>query len=410
MAEEIIMPALGMAQDTGKLVAWIKHEGDTVKKGDPIFEVETDKVTVEIEAPGSGTLANITAAEGEDVPVGQVIALLLAPGEEAPEMSIPTASMPEPVAELAPPPPSTNGKSEQRYEQQPVATAVVAPSGVVLASPKARRLAKEMGLNLENISGTGPEGAVLANDVMTFKPSSITVSTAQPMVGQAVSATPVEISTAWRIMAERLTEAWQTIPHFILKREVDVTELVVWRERIKNRFETKVTYTDLLVKICAAALEQHPRANSSWLDGIVENNEVNVGLAVAVEDGLLVPVVHGANQMGLANIASRRAELVDRSLSNRLKLDDMQGGTFTISNLGMYGIDSFNAIVNPPQAAILAVGGIVQKYIVINGQPEVRPTMTLSLSCDHRVLDGARAAEFLSTIANYMEDPMMLLA
>ncbi len=408
MAEEIIMPALGMAQDTGKLVAWIKHEGDEVQKGEPIFEVETDKVTVEIEAPKSGRLANIAAREGDDVPVGQVIALLLAPGEEAPEMpavgmpALEPVEMEEPAVMAAPvaPMPSTNGKAQR---QMPT----VAASGVVLASPKARRLAQEYGYDLTQISGNGPEGAVLAEDVITFSPSSAPQTT---VVGQPVSATRIETSTAWRIMAERLTQAWQTIPHFILKREVDVTELIAWREKVKNRYETKVTYTDLLVKICATALAQHPRANASWHDEIVANDQINVGLAVAVEDGLLVPVVHSADRLGLAAIAARRSELVDRSLSNKLKLDDMQGGTFTISNLGMYGIDTFNAIVNPPQAAILAVGGIIQKYIVVNGEAQVRPIMTLSLSCDHRVLDGARAAEFLNTIASLMQEPLLLLS
>lgn len=400
MAEEIIMPALGMAQDTGKLVAWIKHEGDTVNKGDPIFEVETDKVTVEIEAPSGGVLANVNAKEGDDVPVGQVIALLLAPGEEAPEMLIAPAA-PKPVeAPQAATGNGSNGKSAA------VEKHTVTASGLVLASPKARRLAQEMDLTLADIPGSGPEGAVLANDVLTFKPSALPA--AKP--GTVKSATPIETSQAWRIMAQRLTEAWQTIPHFILKREVDVSEFVAWRESIKNKYETKVTYTDLLVMVCAAALSKHPRANASWKDGITINEPINVGLAVAVEDGLLVPVVHNAAQMGVAAIASRRKEIVERALSNKLRLTDMQGGTFTISNLGMYGIDTFNAIVNPPQAAILAVGGMTDKYIVIDGEPVIRPMMTLSLSCDHRVLDGARAAEFLGTIASFIEHPLSLLS
>lgn len=211
-------------------------------------------------------------------------------------------------------------------------------------------------------------------------------------------------------MAQRLQESWQTVPHFYLERNVDVTALMKWRKQIQKRVEQKVTVTDLLTKVVAAALGAHPRVNASWIDEqIVLNHEINVGLAVAVEDGLLVPVVHGANQLGIGAIAERRAEIVSNALDGKLGLAEMQGGTFTISNLGMFGITKFNAIVNPPQAAILAVGSIEERAVPVGGKVKARPMMTLTLSCDHRVVDGARGAQFMQMLVSYLEDPLSIL-
>jgi pyruvate dehydrogenase E2 component (dihydrolipoamide acetyltransferase) len=211
-------------------------------------------------------------------------------------------------------------------------------------------------------------------------------------------------------MAERISQAWTTIPHFYLLREVHASRFVAWYDEARTRVHEKITYTDLLVKLTAVALRQHSRLNASWLkDTIVLNPQVNIGLAVAVEDGLVVPVIHQADTLGLSQLAARRMELVAKAQTGKLTLDDLSGGTFTISNLGMYGVDAFNAIVNPPQAAILAVGRIAERVVALNGQPAVQPMMTLSLSCDHRVVDGARGAQFLQTLANLIEDPMRLL-
>ncbi|OLD74813.1 MAG: hypothetical protein AUG87_15100 [Candidatus Rokubacteria bacterium 13_1_20CM_4_70_14] len=218
------------------------------------------------------------------------------------------------------------------------------------------------------------------------------------------------VGTVWRIMAERLTASWTTAPHFYLVREVNVSRLVSWRERASKHTGARITYTDLLVKLVAATLSQHPGVNASWQDGaIVRNADINIGLAVAIDDGLVVPVLHRADTLRLVDIAARREDVVSRAQAGKLRAADIQGGGFTISNLGMYGVDAFTAIVNPPQAAILAVGRIADRVVAVNGQPVVQPTMMLTLSCDHRALDGARGAQFLGALAELIEEPLALL-
>ncbi|MGH6960907.1 MAG: dihydrolipoamide acetyltransferase family protein, partial [Dongiaceae bacterium] len=242
---------------------------------------------------------------------------------------------------------------------------------------------------------SGPGGAVLAADV--------------PAGAQRTAAAP-GVSNVWRIMAERMTASWTTAPHFFLVREVNVNRLVTWRERASKQTGTRITYTDLLVRLVAAALSQHPGVNASWKDGaIMRNADINIGLAVAIDDGLVVPVIHRADTLSLAELAARREDLVSRAQSGKLRPADIQGGGFTVSNLGMYGVDAFTAIVNPPQAAILAVGRIADRVVALNGQPAVQPTMVLTLSCDHRALDGARAAQFISGLADLIEEPLALL-
>jgi pyruvate dehydrogenase E2 component (dihydrolipoamide acetyltransferase) len=272
------------------------------------------------------------------------------------------------------------------------------------ASPKARRLAAERGVELGAVRGSGPGGAVLAADV---------ASAARPAAAPQAAPSAREgvgVGTIWRIMAERMTTSWTTAPHFYLVREVNVSRLVSWLERARQQTGAHITYTDLLVKLVAAALARHPRVNASWRDGaIVQNADINVGLAVALDDGLVVPVIHRADTLGLAEIAGRREDVVSRAQAGKLRPADIQGGGFTISNLGMYGVDAFNAIVNPPQAAILAVGRIADRVVAQNGQPVVQPTMVLTLSCDHRALDGARGAQFLGALADLIEEPLVLL-
>lgn len=424
MAKDVIMPALGMAQETGTLIQWLKKPGDNVVKGEPLMEIETDKATVEIEAPASGTLANVTAQAGDVIPVGQRIALILAPGET--ESNATPLSTHQPVSL-----PSTASKP-QTFSATPVAARVAAehnlditkikPNGGqvrkedvlayieergkkkdvfpsrILASPKAKRLAKENGIDLSTIQGTGPAGAILASNLQSL------ISTS-PITNQ------LPTSKMWRVMADRLAQAWATIPHFYLIREVNASRLAAWREKAQKNSTEKITYTDLLVKLTAAALRKHPRLNASWVnESVALNQEINIGLAVAVNDGLLVPVIHHADEMNLNQLASSRSGIISRAKSNKLTLDDLSGGTFTISNLGMYGVDAFNAIVNPPQAAILAVSRIADRVVPVNGQPAVQPMMTLSLSCDHRVVDGARGAEFLQALADLIEEPLQLLS
>jgi pyruvate dehydrogenase E2 component (dihydrolipoamide acetyltransferase) len=382
MPAEVIMPALGMAQETGKVLRWLKSEGDAVVKGEPLLEIETDKVTVELEAPADGTLAAVSADEGDDVPVGQAIAYILVAGEHAPE----TTAL---VAAGAVAPAAVVGEVAR-------ATVDGGRPRRALASPKARRIAATLGIDLATLAGTGPNGAIVAADVES---------------GTAEPAEPAPLSPVWRVMAERTTASWQTTPHFYLRRAVDASRLQSWRDSVRSRPNgDAVTHTDLLVKLVAEALRRHPRVNSMWRDGaIVPGSGINVAIAVATDDGLIVPVVHGADRLELAEVAARRREVVAAAREGRLRPEDVSGGTFTISNLGMYGVDSFDAIINAPQAAILAVGRIADRIVAVDGQPAVRPVLELSVSFDHRVIDGARGAEFLDTLASLMEEPAGLV-
>jgi pyruvate dehydrogenase E2 component (dihydrolipoamide acetyltransferase) len=440
LSTNVIMPALEMAQDKGKLLRWLKSEGSLVTQGEPIMEIETDKVTVEIEAPATGTLANVTAHEGDVVPVGQTIALILAAGESASKPGLAVRSstpVPKP-AEINVSPVARKVAEEHgvdlvaikpgggRIEKADVLAYLVSPitpaplpspdvppgegrggwGSRVRSSPKAKRLAQERGVDIAMLRGTGPGGAVLAEDVPSTSTSAV-----QPPTSNFQS----PISTVWRVMAERMTQSWTTVPHFYLVRDVDASKLVELRTRLVPMIEKKTgvkpTFTDVLVKIVAMALRDHPRVNASWLgDRIQTNEQINVGIATAIDDGLIVPVVHNADTLTIGEIATRRKDIVERAGANKLKPADISGGTFTITNLGMYNVDQFNAIINTPQAAILAVGRIADRVVAVNGQPTVRPMMTLSLSSDHRVVDGARAAKFLDALANLIEEPLGLLA
>ena len=449
MAKEVYMPALGMAQESGTLLRWLKAEGEAVTKGEPLMEVATDKTDVEIEAPASGVLRNVTAREGDEVPVGQVIALIAA-ADEVVSGSVPTVAPPSPVTQIQATPPAVSPVAARlaaehgvdvskvkatggRIQKEDVLAYLAAQGGSagplepgvggrVPASPKARRLAREAGLELAALTGSGPEGAVLAADV---EQALLTApATSAPVVVEAapaVSAPPVApvtsggaelpMSRMWKVMAERLTQSWTTVPHFYLVRDADAGQLTAWRAAVQPRVEAKITYTDLMVKAVALTLRRHARLNAAWVDGkIMTNGGVHIGLAVAVEDGLLVPVIRDADRRGLAEIAADRADLVGRAQAGKLSLEELQGGTFTISNLGMLGVDAFNAIVNPPQAAILAVGRIADRVVAVDGQPAVRPMLTLTLSCDHRVVDGARGAAFLDDLVAALEAPLRLLA
>jgi pyruvate dehydrogenase E2 component (dihydrolipoamide acetyltransferase) len=249
---------------------------------------------------------------------------------------------------------------------------------------------------------------VLAQDVLDFEVSEVAapVSVVEPAAAQTLA-----VSATWRIMAERVTQSWTSVPHFYLIREVEASRLMAWRAVAQNTTGEKITYTDLLVKVVAAGLQQHPRLNAAWNEGTIRlNEEINVGLAVATAEGLVVPVIHRADTLTLAELAQRRQDLANRANEGKLKLADLQGGTFTLSNLGMYGVDDFNAIVNPPQAAILAVGRIADQVVPVDGQPAVRPMVAVSLSCDHRVVDGARAAQFLETLVTLIVEPLGLIS
>jgi pyruvate dehydrogenase E2 component (dihydrolipoamide acetyltransferase) len=396
MAVSVVMPALEMAQETGKLIAWKKKEGERVSKGEMLLEVETDKAVVEVEALGEGILAGITAREGDVVPVGQTIAWLLKPGEPLPASA--AASSAAPAAD-PPSPPAAAGPGP-----------APAPAAGVRISPKARRLAREHGVDITTIRGSGPGGEVLADDVMKAAAGGASPAAA-PGASAAVPAAagpagPPDagaVSSIGRIMAERTTASWTSVPHFFLAREVDATALSAARERlvpvIERSHGVKVTHTDLIVAAVARALRRHPRMNGSWGSGsVVLHAEVNVALAVAVEHAVVTAVIRDADRLALGDIARRRRDLGERARANRLQPSDISGATFTISNLGMFGVDAFTAIIVPPQAGILAVGAIADRVVASGGMIGVRPTMTLTLSSDHRVVDGAGAAAFLNDV------------
>ena len=387
MAISVVMPALEMAQETGKLISWLKQEGETVTKGEPLLEVETDKAVMEVESPGDGVLAGIRVQAGAEVPVGRTIAWIVRPGEAPPAD--------EPAVE--------SGRKTTAAAVAPSAarTSAAAPASQRAAqdikiSPKARRLAAERGVDLAQVRGSGPGGEILASDILGLVESRAGSS---PVYGSAIS----------RLMAERTTQSWTTVPHFFVVREVDAGALSEARERLAPAIEqarsVKLTFTDLLVALVARVLLKHPRMNSSWTGDAVRGNvEVNMGVAMAVDDGVVAPIIHHADRTDLGEIAVRRRELTDRARAGKLHPADIAGGTFTISNLGMFGVDAFSAIITPPQAAILAVGRIADRVVPVDGHPGIRPMMTLTLSSDHRVVDGARAAEFLRDVAEAIGD------
>ena len=396
MAFSVVMPALEMAQETGKLIAWRKKEGDQVTRGEPLLEIETDKAVMEIEAPADGVLAGVSGTVGADIPVGQTIAWIVAPGETAPTESASTRTAP------------TARASSQSKESAAVSSAMSShePSGTRSAriSPKARRLAKELGVDIAKLRGTGPGGEILASDVQAAAEAPSDVATA------AKSANLEVPSTLGRLMAERTTQSWTTVPHFFVSREIDATALNEYREKlvgeIERKHEVRVTHTDLLVALAARVLLKHPRLNSSWTsEGIRLHDHVNMGVAIAVNDGVVAAVIPNAHSATVAEIAKQRRDVAERARAGKLRPADIADATFTISNLGMYHVDAFSAIITPPQAAILAVGSIIDRVVVFEGKPAVRPMINLTLSSDHRVVDGARAALFLSNLAEAITAP-----
>lgn len=401
MAISVVMPALEMAQETGKLLAWRKKEGESVSKGEPLLEIETDKAVVEVEAPGDGILAGITAGVGAVIPVGETIAWLVAPGEKPPAK----AAIAAPAAR------ATGGTTPQAVAAAAAPAAMKVAAAAPQISPKARRLAKELGVDIGQIRGTGPEGVITGEDVQKVADSK---GAAVGGVVHAPAPATESLSTVARLMAERTTQSWTSVPHFFLVRDVDASELIAAQKRFSAEAErtqsVAPTITDLLIALIARTLTKHPRMNASWTgDGIRSNADVNVSVAMAVKDGVVGAVIHKADTLKIAEISTLRRELTGRARGGRLRPADIAGGTFTLSNLGMYKVDAFSAIITPPQAAILAVGTISDRVVAVDGKPSVRPMMTMTLSSDHRVVDGARAAEFLSDLADATREPEELL-
>lgn len=401
MPFSVVMPALEMAQETGKLIAWRKKEGDRVAKGEPLLEIETDKAVMEVESPADGMLAGITGKVGADIPVGQTIAWIVAPGEKPP--------MESEAAVGAPSARATHSPNEEPHKGQRVGPPESLASAGARISPKARRLAKELGVDVARVHGSGPGGEILASDVQAVSDSSIAVAAGKNSASLQV------LSTVGRLMAERTTQSWTTVPHFFVTRDIDVTSLNEYRGKVSAEIERvhqiHITHTDLLVAITARVLRKHPRLNASWTaDGIRFHDDVNMGLAIAVDDGVIAAVIPNAHSASLAEIAKQRRDIAERARTGKLRPADITHATFTISNLGMYQVDSFSAIITPPQAAILAVGGIADRVVAADGKPVVRQMMTLTLSSDHRAIDGARAALFLRDLADAIAAPEKILA
>jgi pyruvate dehydrogenase E2 component (dihydrolipoamide acetyltransferase) len=397
MPTNVVMPALGVTQEKGTLINWLKVEGQTVNKGEPLMEVETDKATVEVEAVASGILVNVTAAPGDEVPVGQTIALILAPGEMLPEASIAHSL------------PSAQRNPTLAYAQLEPETPVRTPSPMarvsgsrVLASPAARRIAREEGIDLGTLKGSGPEGSVLIADVRRAKQKQSPRPEGAPTVSRLVPLSPMR-----RIVGERMSQSKQSAPHFYISMDIDMTAIVATTNKWKENGErTPPSINDFILSACAGALGEFSSLNARLIhDGIELLPDINIGMAVALEEGLVVPVIRNADQLSLGDLAQQSRQLVEKAQSKKLLPLDCEGGTFTVSNLGMLGVDSFIAIINPPQCAILAVGRVALRAVADDVGIAVRSMMTATLSADHRVVDGAIAARFLADFKRRMENP-----
>jgi pyruvate dehydrogenase E2 component (dihydrolipoamide acetyltransferase) len=393
MATEIKLPRLGQGMESGTIVRWLKSEGEPVEKGEPLYELDTDKVTQEVEADASGVLLRIAIAEGE-VAVGKTIAVIGQEGEEVAEPKEEEAPKAEAPAEQPAPPPVSRDVSRDGQTRE---------GGRIKASPLARRIARERGIDLASIRGTGPEGRIVAEDVERAE----AVPAAAPA---AAEAEVVPLTSLRRTIARRMTEAWQA-PAFQISMSADMTRALAIRARLVERGDTpKPTVSDLLTKVAAAALMRHREVNALFEgDAVRLLPSADIGIAVATERGLVVPVIRGCERLTIPEIAAARADLVDRARSGKLQQADLEGGSFTISNLGMYGVEQFVAVLNPPQAAILAVGAATETPVARDGAVEIRPLMTMTLTCDHRSVDGATAADFLRTVKTFLEEPGLAL-
>ena len=404
MATEVILPRLGQGMESGTIVRWLKSEGEPVQKGEPLFELDTDKVTQEVEAEAAGVLLKIAVPEGE-VPVGQTVAFIGAEGEDVPD--VPAAAPPAEASEKP-----LQADEEPRAEPAPQleGAATADGNGRVKASPLARRLARERGIDLGAVRGTGPEGRIVAEDVERAEAGGPAAPPAAPALAPAGEVERVPLSNIRKTIARRLTEAWQ-IPVFQLQASADMTRVNALVARLRERDpDVRITVTDVLTKISAQALMRHREVNAEFTEeAILLHPSANVGLAVAAPQGLVVPVIRSAERLSLTEIAGVRAELVGRARESKLRADDLEGGTFTISNLGMYAVESFTAVLNPPQAAIVAVGATEERVVPMGSETAVRPMVTLTCTFDHRAVDGAPAAAFLQTLKESLEDPGLAL-
>ncbi|MBM4339326.1 MAG: 2-oxo acid dehydrogenase subunit E2 [Deltaproteobacteria bacterium] len=391
MATTVIMPKLGLTMTEGTIEKWLKQEGDRVEKGEPLVEIITEKINFQYESPASGILRKILHHEGETVPVTTPIAIIAEEGETMAEIEM---ARPEVPVEVSLP--------------VAVQTQSKEPSERILASPIARKMAQEKGIDLSSIKGSGPTGRIIKMDVLKVAEKGV----APPLRKSSEKLIPLK--GIRRIIAKRMTESFQNVPHFYLSLEIDMTSCLALhdqlREEVEKRTNLRLTLTDILVKVAASALKDQPIINSRIEgDQIHLIEEINIGVAIALEDGLIVPVVHDADQKSLTEIASTLRGLTQKAKEGKLSLQEVGGGTFTLSNMGMLGIDKFNPIINPPECSILGVGRTVEKPVFHGGEIKVRPMAWFNLSSDHRIVDGATAAQFLNRIKKTVENPPLLL-
>jgi pyruvate dehydrogenase E2 component (dihydrolipoamide acetyltransferase) len=415
VALEIIMPRLSDSMEEGTILHWLVAEGDHVEPGQPLAEIETDKATVTYEADAAGTVLALSLGEGASAPVGAPIAVIGDPGEELP--STPSSEM---LAAAAAPAPDTSaaraaGAATARAVEPPPPSPGRSSRERPKASPLARRLAAELDVELSGLAGSGPNGRVIRADVERAATVSdggaAEAATPKQLVSAKGDATVHELSRLQRTVARRMAESRATIPDYELRCEVDMTAAVELRERLREVADPIPSYNDFVVKAAALALREFPRVNASYRDGAVETyDRINVGIAVAADDALVVPTIVDADRLSLGEIARSARTLAERVRAGSISPAELAGGTFTVSNLGMYGIDSFSAVINPPQAAILAVGSLKPRAVVLEaGELAARPTIMLTLACDHRVLYGADGARFLDHVRGLLERPDTLL-
>ena len=411
----VTMPRLSDTMEEGTVATWLKKIGDDVKEGDILAEIETDKATMEFESFQSGTLLYIGLQEGESAKVDALLAIIGPKGTDvsnvAKSFNPHAGSAPAQETSKTEAPKVEAPKQEVKVETPQVIEVNASPNGRVFVSPLAKKMADEKGINLAQVKGTGENGRIVKRDIENFTPSAApTVSVGKFVPAGQESFDEKPNSQMRKVIAKRLAESKFTAPHYYLNVEFDMTNAIAFREQYNSIPNTKISFNDMVVKACALALKQHPQVNSQWFaDKMRLNNHVHIGVAVAVEDGLVVPVVRFANEQSLPQIGAAVKDFAGRARSKKLTPQEMEGSTFTVSNLGMFGIESFTSIINQPNSAILSVGAIVEKPVVKNGQIVVGNTIKLSLACDHRTVDGATGAQFLQTLKGYIENPVTML-
>ncbi|MFK8046704.1 MAG: pyruvate dehydrogenase complex dihydrolipoamide acetyltransferase [Crocinitomicaceae bacterium] len=418
MAEIVRMPKLSDTMTEGVVAEWHKKVGDAVSEGDLLAEIETDKATMEFESFYDGVLLHIGVQKGEATPVNEVLAVIGEKGEDISAMlEEASASKPEETPKNEAPSPAPEPKQEKAPE--PIKTEIVpeesisveTPNGRIFVSPLAKKMAEERNINLAHVKGTGDNGRIVKRDIENFVPGAVTASTpvfAAPVGTESFTDEP--LSQMRKAIARTLSASKFSAPHFYLKMEVNMDNAIAMRKSLNADEGVKVSFNDMVVKATAMALRKHPKVNCDWLDDKIRYNQhIHIGVAVAVDEGLVVPVVRFTDGKGFAQIGSEVKDLAVRAKAKKLKPEEMEGNTFAISNLGMYGIEDFTSIIYPPNGCILSVGGIKQTPIVKNGEIVPGNVMMLSLSCDHRAVDGATGSEFLKTLKSYLENPIKML-